>query len=260
MKKVMNREDNYHPEDRYQEYLPAKDGFARFRDPDNGQWYFAFYHKDQLWLRSEGYSSESLRDAGIKAVRKYMKDDKNFRVRMLPDGKWVLDLMAPNNKEIARSVRFASDHEARAMLPTAVADRDRDKARRMEMKPRQKDDYLNCMDYRGRHSLEFPDFITFEKNKEFYFALVDAKNTVLLRSEGYRNERSRDRGMQLVMKYRKDRDRYKVEEHFGGYFVILRAGNNREIARSCAVNGDEALDLLDVLTTRIGSFADFELV
>lgn len=259
MKKLHHREDNYHPEDRYQEYLPEKDGFARFRDPDNGQWYFALYHKDELWMRSEGYTSEKLRDDGIKAVRKYMKDDRTFRVKMLPDGKWVLELMADNNKEIARSVRFETDHEARAMLPTAVADRDKDMARR-ELMPQKSDDYLNCAEYRGKHSREFPDFITFEKDKKFYFALVDGKNTVLLRSEGYQNERSRDRGMQLVMKYRTDRDRYKVEEHYRGYFVILRAGNNREIARSCAGNGEEALDLLDVLTTRVGSFADFELV
>lgn len=72
-----HKEDNYHPEDRYEEHRPGADGFAQFHDPENDQWYFAYYHKDELVLRSQGYQTEAARDAvhDTSAEKLSRKDD-----------------------------------------------------------------------------------------------------------------------------------------------------------------------------------------
>lgn len=98
------------------------------------------------------------------------------------------------------------------------------------------DNYLPCAAYNGQaahptHS----DFVAFQdaKTNEYYFAMVDAKGNVLLKSEGYPLEKSRETGLKSVIKNRANEKFFSVKEEEGTYFVSLRAGNYKEIARSC---------------------------
>ena len=248
-------EDNYHPEDRYEEHRPGADGFAKFHDPENNQWYFAYYHKDELVLRSEGYQSEAARDSGLKTVEAHMKDDDNYVAKMLPDGKWVLELRSGNNKEIARTPRYDEEHIALSMKPSSIAARDAVHDTSAE-KLNRKDDYLACKEYKDRpRSEQHPEFTVFEENNEYYFALVDKDGNLLLRGEGYKTEAGRAKGIEAVLHNKGEEKRYKIEENLGYHFVVLRSGNNKEIARSCPKDHAGALALIALLVAPVAPLA-----
>jgi len=236
----LHHEDNYLPCDRYQVQLPGEDGFARWQEPDNGQWYFAYYALDEVVLRSEGYVSEDGRDNGIESVKRYKDADSNYRTTLQPDGKWVLELIAGNQKEIARSCRYDTEAEARMRLPGSIEAR----AAMAAPHPHQgrEDDYLACKDYMGHaRRSDHRHFSTFEKDGEYYFAYLAEDGDVLLRSEGYQSYEARDRGMDSVQRNVHDPKRYKVIEKMDYFFVVLTAPNHKEIARSCNLGHAAAL-------------------
>lgn len=102
---------------------------------------------------------------------------------------------------------------------------------------KRQDDYLSLKSYEGhQRSEENPDFSTFEKDGEFYFAMHDKNGNVVLRSEGYTSEKGRDNGINSVTKNREVEGRYSIEEFMKKFFVILKAGNHQEIGRSGAYN------------------------
>ncbi len=114
------------------------------------------------------------------------------------------------------------------------------------------EDYLHCSAYKGNalHSIE-ANFTAFfhEPSKLNFFALLDADGEVLLKSEGYPQEASRENGIQSVIKNRPNRDFYSVKELEGSYYLSLRAANYREIARTCRHKTEaEALALLPFVT------------
>lgn len=242
-------EDNYHPCERYEAQTPDADGFARFVDEANGQWYFAYFNYGQLILRSEGYVSESGRENGIESVKRYKDDDSNYRVSQQPDGKWVMELIAGNNKEIARSCRFEREADVQKLFPGALSAAAASITAEQKVSKAHNDDYLTCNEYSGQ--LRSPDdysFTVFEKGGEYYFALVDNDGNVQLRSEGYKSSEGRLNGMRSVSKNMNDKERFKIEEHLGYYFLILTAGNRQEIARSCPLSESGAAALLAMLT------------
>jgi len=100
---------------------------------------------------------------------------------------------------------------------------------------KRQDDYLSLKSYEGHDKLsDHQDFSTFEKDGEHYFAMHDKAGNVVLRSEGYSSENGRDNGIQSVIKNRDVEGRYSIDEVMKKFFVILKAGNHQEIARSGA--------------------------
>ncbi|MBK6354190.1 MAG: hypothetical protein IPF46_12540 [Saprospiraceae bacterium] len=100
------------------------------------------------------------------------------------------------------------------------------------------DDYLVCSEYEkhaDQLSGNHPDFICFyhEITGKFYFAWMDSSWHVLLRSEGYPTIVARDQGIKAVIESRSHRERFKLEQGHGAYFLCLTASNHREIGRSC---------------------------
>jgi uncharacterized protein YegP (UPF0339 family) len=115
------------------------------------------------------------------------------------------------------------------------------------------DNYLPCPEYQSAPGSEkYPGFSTWfdEKTSAFYFGFVMRDGTVLLRSEAYTTEAARDNGIESVMRNREISERYKViqDEGDGKWYVILRAGNNQEIARSCAHDSEAAATAAAALT------------
>lgn len=98
------------------------------------------------------------------------------------------------------------------------------------------DDYLNCKLYEG-HGLdpENPEFTIFEDEKtgKYYFAYLNKDGKVLLRSEGYEALASREKGVNSIIRNREVFKRYRIVEEGGKFYIVLRAGNNKEIGRSC---------------------------
>jgi uncharacterized protein len=115
------------------------------------------------------------------------------------------------------------------------------------------ENYLSCKAYENQalHTKE-KDFSAFydETTKQYFFALLDAKGKVLMISEGYPDQKSRETGVQSVIKNRPLAERYSVLNEEGQFFLSLKAGNRREIARSCGFKTEaQAKALLLTLTT-----------
>jgi outer membrane protein OmpA-like peptidoglycan-associated protein/uncharacterized protein YegP (UPF0339 family) len=114
------------------------------------------------------------------------------------------------------------------------------------------EDYLACSAYEGQSAQGTENnFASFyhEGSQQYFFALLDADGEVLLKSEGYPQPAARDNGIQSVIKNRVNRDFYSVKEDDGTYYLSLRAGNYREIARSCNLSTEaEAIALIAYAT------------
>ena len=98
------------------------------------------------------------------------------------------------------------------------------------------DDYLSCKSYAGQEAdPKNAGFTVFQdkKTEKYYFAFVDSNGNVLLKSEGYADVKSRKNGIASVIKNKEIAGRISVEKEKKKFFVVLKSGNNKEIARSC---------------------------
>ena len=98
-----------------------------------------------------------------------------------------------------------------------------------------KDDDYKPLDFykknKGKVSNGFSSFFD-EVSSEHYFSYL-SKDKVILLSEGYKTDKSRDNGIISVKKNISIPERYDRQQHQNGkYFFNLKAGNNQEIATS----------------------------
>ena len=241
---------------------PDIDGFARFEH--EGDFYFSFMEDGKVILCSEGYSSETSRENGITSVQKNMNSEERYTTIQTESGKWACSLKAGNHKEIARSCEVDSEAEARGFFPS-----ERSKAAELRLAAisvsnsnsgattsSDDDNYMVCREYEEAFdaSKMQDGIIAFQhSNGQFYFAWFNANGQVILRSEGYASASARDNGIASVKVYRENKVRFSQIESRGAHFLILKAGNNQEIGRSCPKKtAEEASSLWTVG----GAFAD----
>jgi uncharacterized protein YegP (UPF0339 family) len=116
------------------------------------------------------------------------------------------------------------------------------------------DDYLPCKSYAGQEAdPKNEGFTAFQdkKTKKYYFALVDNEGSVLLKSEGYVDLKSRKNGIASVIKNKSIDGRLSVEKDKKKFFVVLKAGNNKEIARSCDFTSElEAKNAIEKIASK----------
>jgi len=117
------------------------------------------------------------------------------------------------------------------------------------------DDYLPCKTYLDKdphgkiaNITKFFD----KKTDKFYFALMANDKTTLLRSEGYTTSKGCENGIISVLKNIEILDRLSTLKEGKKYFVILKAGNNKEIGRSCDYSSDAAANEGILLLTNFG--------
>ncbi|MFN0202022.1 MAG: DUF1508 domain-containing protein [Bacteroidia bacterium] len=114
------------------------------------------------------------------------------------------------------------------------------------------DQYLSCKQYENRATAN-NGFVSFfdEESNAHYFAMIDGDGKVLLKSESYPNAGARDNGIASVTKNCPIKAHYSLKkEELGKYYLSLRAGNHREIARSCS--RDTAADTWNLLPYILG--------
>jgi uncharacterized protein YegP (UPF0339 family) len=240
------RDDEYLKCGEYENHTPDSEGFCRFQSATTNSFYFSLVDDGGVIFRSEGYSSEAGRDNGIESVKRNMVDETKYSTKQLDNGRWVCSLKAANHQEIAVSCSFDNENDARGIMPSERASRKAaalaaaatvaaPAAASVSSDNKIEDDYMRCADYENKgRSAEFPDFSVFTAdNGKHYFALLDSAGKVWLRSEGYPTTAARDNGLQSVIKNKEDQKRFSTEERMGFYFVVLKAGNHQEIARSC---------------------------
>ena len=221
---------------------PDASGFVRFEH--EGYFYFSFMEDGKVILCSEGYSSESSRENGIASVQKSMESEEMYSAIQTESGKWACSLKAGNHKEIARSCEVDSEAEARGFLPS-----ERSKAAELKLAAMlattsnsaattnsDDDNYMICREYEEAFdaSKMQDGIVPFQhSNGQFYFAWFNADGQVILRSEGYASASARDNGIASVKANRENKDRFAQIEARGAHFLILMAGNNQELGRSC---------------------------
>ncbi|MBK6566093.1 MAG: DUF1508 domain-containing protein [Saprospiraceae bacterium] len=236
-----NVEDDYMICREYEEKISSKhpeySDFISFKHENTGKYYFAMINKNnEIVFRSEGYPTTAARDNGIESVRKNREIPERISVdeqRNL----FFLVIKAGNHQEIGRSCPFTSKDQALALLQDTSEKR---------TSANVEDDYMICREYEEKISSKHPeysDFISFkhENTGKYYFAMINKNNEIVFRSEGYPTTAARDNGIESVRKNRDNKQRLSVEENRGLYFLVLKAGNHQEIARSCPKQNEAAL-------------------
>ncbi len=223
----------------------TESGFAAFFDKDSQSYYFALLDADgKTLLRSESYPQVAARENGIQSVIKNRSNRDYYSVKE-EDGSYFLCLRAANYREIARSCPMESEAAALALIPFATGEKIRGGAPAATLvaeraNDRQDDDYLACKEYEG-HNGVVDGLVKFtHSNGNHYFAWYGDEGQLMMRSEGYPTTAARDNGAASVAKNRDLEERYAIMEKIGRYFVILKAGNHQEIARSCPKDTEAA--------------------
>jgi uncharacterized protein YegP (UPF0339 family)/outer membrane protein OmpA-like peptidoglycan-associated protein len=97
------------------------------------------------------------------------------------------------------------------------------------------DDYLPCDEYKGKFVNDKVNNVALFKhdNGQYYFVLYNADGTVKLRSEGFKNAKTRDEELSGVLKYHNDATMYTDIERAGHVIKVLKDKSGREVGRSC---------------------------
>ncbi len=216
-------------------------GFTVFTD--GGQHYFAMVDgHGGVILRSEAYKSPAARDNGIESVLRNRDIEERYEIKQDEgDGKWYTCLKAGNHQEIARSCGFDDQATAEAHLlhcysKKALEDIATGAGQIIE-------DYLPCEDYHHGEKSAFDGFSIFQdqKTKLHYFAMIEDDGKVTLKSEGYKDPKRRDNGIESVIRNRGTKDHWRELQDDHGYYMSLRAVNHQEIARSCHYKDSAAM-------------------
>ena len=237
--------------------IDAYPGLVKFTHA-NGQHYFAWYDDDnKLLMRSEGYPTTGARDNGIASVAKNRDLEERYAV-LEKFSRYFTILKAGNHQEIARSCPYDTEGGAMALYPGARAKVAAEKAAALAAAAaaekaaalaaataataatlvadpeRREDNYLLCKEYENHGSADANGFTKWQyKQAEHYFTWLTEGGAVKMRSEGYPTTAARNNGVDSVIRNRDNKDRYEIIEKSGKQFVILKAGNHQEIARSC---------------------------
>jgi outer membrane protein OmpA-like peptidoglycan-associated protein/uncharacterized protein YegP (UPF0339 family) len=259
MSDIHHSNDDYLACHHYDTSLADESGISRFEK--EGKYYFCYAEHSSIVLRSEGYSSENNRENGIAAVLKNLSNESLYSKVKQADGRWVLTLKATNHHEIARSCPYQTLEEILVLLPSArekyketlalanveAGKVDQENITFPKDESEQKnteDDYMICREYEEKIHEKHPvheDFISFkhENTGKYYFALLNKKGEIVLRSEGYPSPSARDNGIESVIKNKDQESRWSTEEKRGLHYLILKAGNHQEIGRSCPYTSEK---------------------
>lgn len=112
---------------------------------------------------------------------------------------------------------------------------------------------MGCDFYQNQaKNVEANGFTTFfdEKTSKYYFAFINATTgKVVFRSEGYPTAAAQKTGLNSVVKNMTDEKRLSILAEGKSFFVILKAKNSVEIARSCPFsNKADAENVINELT------------
>ncbi len=236
--------DGYLPCDSYAGHSDSPaENFKTFQDSESGEHYFAMLSKTgKVVFRSEGYPTTAARDNGLASVQKNSEIKERYSV-IEEGGKHFVILKAGNYQEIARSCPYDNLDGIYGLFPFMAAGSmatlsfdDSPVVQESVATPKANnniDEYLPCEDYLGHSDSPADGIHTFSKEGMYYFSVLNNNGDVSLRSESYPTTAARDNGVASVLKNRDNKDRYAEIEEDGIHYIILKAGNHQEIARSC---------------------------
>lgn len=231
MSNYTKRLDDYQPYDFYEKHAgKVKDGFSSFEV--DGVPYFAFFKKGALALISQSYKSANGRDNGIKSTQKNMMLEANYRFKSFAGGGNYFGIVAGNRQEVAVSVPYKSEVDARLGADVLLG-KAKPKAAKSPKAQNNEDNYRPLAFYERQTQGKPKNGIErFKGNDGLWYFVWNENGKVALISEGYPNENSRETGAASVEKNIKLEKRFKTAKMKNGkYELRLHAGNHKEIAR-----------------------------
>ena len=231
--------DDYKPLAFYKKHTKAKQsGFSKFSE--GGEHFFCRYVDGGIGLISESYTSERGRDNGVESVKKNEKIKAHVKVEQRAGSKWGVSIIAGNRQEVAVSPDLSSkakaEYLAGRLLGTVKAKKAAAKpAAKAPRKGNVEQNYKPLAFYERQTKGKTRGIESFHGDDgEHYFAYFDDGKIALI-SEGYPTTAARDVGIASVEKNITNEKRYKYRgplKKSKKYDFSLRAGNNKEIARS----------------------------
>ena len=219
------RIENYKPLAFYQKHGGNREGFNSFEH--EGASYFHYNKNGEIVLISESYTSKAGRDGGIASVKKNMPRKTAYQYHTHKNGKHYFDINAANHQEIATSRWYSTKAKAQQGAASLRGETTKPRAGNVEQ------NYMPIGFYKKATTGKKEGFETFKGNDgEHYFVYFENDKLALI-SEGYPTAAIRDKGMASVEKNMKTESRYVFGKRADGKEgFALRAGNNKEIARS----------------------------
>jgi len=240
--------------------------YRAFRTKKDNNFHFQFLtEKGDPILKSQPYTDKNACFNGIKSVMKNAGDAARYE-KIEEGGKHFFILKAGNNQEIGRSVAYNSAADAdkgialmKAEGPTAKNNADKGtttKSQAAASTPppantsteKKKsaasgaDDYKPLAYYESNVSVNDNGFQSFAADGEFYFT-YNSGGKVILISEGYSSDSSRNNGISSVTKNLPIVNRVKKGVHKNGkHFFRVVAGNHQEIATSRWYDNEGEMD------------------
>ena len=239
------RNDDYKPLKFYEGGRPeGADATGFYKFSEEGLEYFAYQVDGKVVLISQGYKARAGRDNGIVSTRKNMALEEQYEILKHDNGKWYFNILARNKQQVATSVWFPSKKAAteyaevlqgkRKAVSTAKPAKAKTAAAKAPRAANVEQNYKPLAFYESRISGVKDGFDTFEDGGQHYFTYNKGGKIALI-SEGYPNVVARKRGMESVEKNMGLEERYTFGDVGGGFEGYrLKAGNNKEIARSPA--------------------------
>ncbi len=258
--------------------------YRAFRTKNDNKFYFQFLSDNgDVLLRSQAYDGKEACFNGIKSVISNAGEEGRYERATNNDGQHYFILKAANGQEIGRSEAYDSEADVTQAMATFIAEAPNASSRTKEEGggaervtagnqsdspgdatdelpyeegARGTDNYKPLAFYESRISGVEDGFDNFhdEDENEYYFTYNLDKLVVLI-SEGYQSENSRNNGIQSVTNNMTNADRYQRKVHPNGkHYFNLRAGNNQEIATSRWFDNEGQMnDVMDMLTSNIGA-------
>ena len=223
--------------------------YRAFRTKKDGKFHFQFLtESEEVILRSQPYEDKDACFNGIRSVMSNASEKDNYSNHSDGEGGHYFIIKATNGQEIGRSISYSSIPEMEKAMeefiengPNAEAKSKSADSESLESseKPyaegkRHSDDYRPLAFYQARIKRLLDGFESFydEETKEWYFTYNQDGHIILI-SEGYQSESSRDNGIKSVTKNLPIPERYDFQRHPNGkYYFNLKAGNHQEIATS----------------------------
>lgn len=223
-----------------QPYLCNNLTFDTFRNESNQRYYFVFKdeHANSLMINGDvrGFATEDELENGIKAILEIAPNKKHYEKKVAKNGKHYFLLKSAEGKTLAKSSGFYTkkkemDAVVRLVQCAGVV-------QATPVPPPKTDNYLPIAAYVGGEG-----FHTFQDDAtgQYYFAFNNNDGKTFLRSEGYQTAKSRDEGIQSVIKNGPVEERWNTFSEGNQHYYTLKAANNKEIARSDYYDDEAAM-------------------
>ncbi len=236
--------------------------YRAFRRKKDNLFYFQFLNEDGgVLLNSQAYQDKDACFNGIRSVLANAGDSERYEKSIDGDGNHFFILKAGNNQEIGRSTKYDNEAAVDGAISNFISDgpdatskaaqeesdsdssKAADASQPYEANTSGTDDYRPLAFYESRISGAETGIDSFDADDgEFYFTYNLASKVILI-SEGYKADKSRDNGANSVLKNLPIPERYQREVHPNGkHYFNLRAGNNQEIATSRWFDSADAME------------------